>query len=223
MEELYQKFIEYLQFENKEMAVSLILDYLEKAESSDEIVQIYTNVLARALNEIGCNLKDKNICIWKEHIRSSIVRTILESSYSQIIRLKNKENSSNGKSVAVICPDGEYHEIGARMVADFFTLAGYKTTYVGASTPKEEFINALDYEKIDIYALSITNYFNLVAAKKIINAIKEKVGNSVLIAVGGQAFYNNPSSSQSIGADILLHTFQDIKSLSDSVIIKEEK
>lgn len=223
MEELYQKFTDFMQLENKEMSVSLILTWLEKAESSDEIVKIYTNILARSLNEMGCSLKDKNICIWKEHIRSSIVRTILECAYPHIIRIKNKENNSNGKAVAVICPDGEYHEIGARMIADFFTLAGYNSTYVGASTPKEEFLNALDYEKMEIFALSVTNYYNLVAAKRIINAIKNKAGNSITIAVGGQAFSNNPSAFLDIGADVLLHTFEDIKSLNDLLISKEEK
>lgn len=213
MDILYEKFSTLLNNEDKEACVSLIISQFNNASSPEDIVSIYTKVLAKALNNIGCNLEDKNICIWKEHIRSSIVRTILENAYPFIIKLKNNFNSYNGKTVAVICPDGEYHEIGARMISDFFTLAGFNSIYVGASTPKEEFINALDYNKIDIFALSITNYFNLVSAKKIISAIKEKEKGKVMIAVGGQAFNNNPSAVLSIGADILLHTYEDILSL----------
>ena len=99
------------------------------------------------------------------------------------------------------------------MIADFFSLAGFNSIYVGASTPKEEFLNALEYNNIDIFALSITNYFNLVSAKKIIAAIKEKANNNVFVAVGGQAFYNNPSAVSNIGADTLLQTYEDILSL----------
>lgn len=221
MDIFYEKFSTLLDKEDKENCVSFIMSLFQNASSPNDIVNVYTKILARALNEIGCSIADRNICIWKEHIRSSIVRTILENAYPFIVKIRNDIKSTNGKTVAVICPDGEYHEIGARMISDFFSLAGFESIYVGASTPKEEFINALNYKKIDIFALSITNYYNLVSTKKTITAIKEKAGNSVLIAVGGQAFNNNPSAVSSIGADILLHTFEDIWNLGNTM--KEDK
>ena len=156
------------------------------------------------------------MCIWKEHVRSSIIRTILENCYPYIIKFKQKSNNTSvKKTVSVLCPDGEYHEIGARMISDFFTLSGYESTYVGSSLPKEDFIEAINEIKPNIVAISITNYYNLVAAKKTIHSLKLKVNYPLIIVVGGTAFENNPTAYKEIGADKLLSNFEDIKKLKE--------
>ncbi len=217
MERLYMAFNDCLDNENKEQAVSLIIQEFEKAASAQDFVDIYTKVLERALNEMKCNLKDKKICIWKEHVRSSIVRTILECAYPHIVRLRDKLHNGKrrGKAV-VVCPDGEYHEIGARMAADFFLLAGFDTIYVGSSTPKEEFIYAINEIRPDILALSVTNYFNIISAKRTITAVCEIAETRPLIVVGGNAFVNNPDIGE-IGADMLANTYSDIEQLAKEV------
>ncbi|MDD4316041.1 MAG: hypothetical protein PHC84_02645, partial [Clostridia bacterium] len=114
MDKLYERFRGYLEQENKEDSVKVILEEFGKAQRAEDFVEIYTKVLERALNEITCASKDNKICIWKEHIRSSIVRTILECAYPFIVELRNKLFATRRHGTAVIiCPDGEYHAIGA--------------------------------------------------------------------------------------------------------------
>lgn len=49
---------------------------------------------------------------------------------------KREEYHRTKKGVAtVLCPPEEYHDLEARMVADFFTIAGFDTIYVGGNTP----------------------------------------------------------------------------------------
>ncbi|NCC88701.1 MAG: cobalamin-binding protein [Clostridia bacterium] len=217
MERLYEIFSTYLDAEDKEKAVSLIVDEFQKAQSIQDFINIYTEVLERALNEMKCDLKDKKICIWKEHVRSSIVRTILECAYPYMVKLRNKLYNGKRYGIAVIiCPDGEYHEIGARMVADFFTLAGFDSVYVGSSTPKEEFIYAINEIQPKILALSVTNYFNIVSAKRTIEAIRANAQEMPFIVVGGNAFVNNQNTKE-IGADKYLQTYEDIAALAKEV------
>lgn len=212
MHELYKKLIKFLEDENKEECVSIVLKELECENITIPI--LYDEVLKPALNSISDEKKPQELQIWREHVRSSIVRTIIECSYPYIIKEKNKLYSGKSKgTVAVICPDGEYHEIGAKMVSDFFDLAGYNSIFVGSSTPKQEFLDVVNNIKPKYIAISVTNYFNLVATKKIIHSIKDKRLLDTKIIVGGNAFKNNSKAHIEIGADIKISTYDEILNL----------
>jgi methanogenic corrinoid protein MtbC1 len=188
------------------------LSYLE--EKKIDIVTLYTNILAPSLNNMKCNIEEGGVCIWKEHVRSSTIRTVIECCYPYVIREKNElyKDVNHGK-VIVICPSEEYHEIGARMVSDFFTLSGFETIFVGSNTPKDEFIKAIDYINPKYLAISVTNYYNLVGVKATIDKIRTSSNNKLIILVGGHAFKNNPEAVKKIGADRFIDNFNDIKNL----------
>jgi methanogenic corrinoid protein MtbC1 len=213
MDTIYNQFIKLLDLEDKENAVNLILSLLE--EKKIDIVSLYTNILAPSLNNMKCDNKEGGKCIWKEHVRSSIIRTIIECSYPYVIKEKNEkyQNTNYGK-VIVICPSEEYHEIGARIVSDFFTLCGYETIFVGSNTPKNEFIKVIDYVNPKYLAISVTNYYNLVTVKDTIEKIRDFSNNKLIILVGGHAFKNNIEAVKKIGADMFIDNFDDIKYLS---------
>ena len=68
----------------------------------------------------------------------------------------------------LVCPEEEYHDLGIRMGADFFTIAGYDVTYIGSNTPKSNILSAARFLKPDIIDISVSNYLNLVMLEKII-------------------------------------------------------
>lgn len=215
MEQFYKEFYDLLRQEEKEKAVKFAIKHIDKITTEKQLVEFYTDVLERSLDEMTCDLNDKKLCIWKEHIRSSIIRTILENTYPKLMELKNKFNPNCLGNVCIICPDGEYHEIGARMVSDFFNLAGYNSIYVGSSIPKDDFVDAINDIRPNIVAISITNYYNIVTAKRMIEALRRKVNYPLIIVAGGNAFENNPLAYKDIGADMLLKTYEEIKNLSE--------
>ena len=134
---------------NREKAVTLSLSLLEN--ESITIHDLYEKVLKSALYSIDCQELDKE-CIWKEHVTTAIVRTIIEVSYPYL--LKEKKNVvSNGKKVIVVCPSEEYHEIGARMVHDYFSLNGFESTMIGANTPLSVILDAVEFVKPDFVAV----------------------------------------------------------------------
>lgn len=212
MKTIYNKFINLLELEDKENAVTLILSLLE--EEKIDIVTLYTNILAPSLNNMKGDNEKGGVCIWKEHVRSSIIRTIIECCYPYVIKEKNEtcKNINYGK-VIVICPPEEFHEIGARIVSDFFTLCGYETIFIGSNTPKNEFLKAIDYINPKYLVISVTNYYNLVAAKDTIEKIRNSTNKKFIILVGGHAFKNNPEALKSTNADMVIDNFHDIKNL----------
>jgi methanogenic corrinoid protein MtbC1 len=214
MHPLYDEFISYLNAEDKEKCVQFVLSSLQN--QSIDIVTLYNEILTPAMYADFCKEEEREICIWKEHVRTSIVRTIIECGYPYIIKERNAKYGSSSKvRVVVVCPPGELHELGARIVADFFILCGFNVTFVGANTPQSDIISAIKYVNPAYIAISITNYYNLVATRRLIMKIRDmKVGASFRVILGGQACQGNPDTCHEMGADMILHTFEEIEELA---------
>lgn len=208
---VYKEFLKYLETENKIASVNYAIEKIKTGEIS--IVDLYEHVLAPALNNRSYSLKDNRLYIWREHIRSSIVRTIIECCYPYIIEEKvRRAVVEKGERVVIICPSEEYHELGARIGADYFTLAGYETIFVGSNTPEEDFLLGLEALKPEYVVVSVSNYYNLISAKKLTDKIK-KVHPSIIVIAAGQAFKDHKENYKKIGADIFVDTYEDVAAL----------
>jgi methanogenic corrinoid protein MtbC1 len=213
---LYEEFVSYLDNKDRKKCVEFILSKL--ASSELDIVTLYEEILTPSLREEFYQDKHK-ICIWEEHVRSSIIRTVIECCYPYVVKERDNKYQAAAKGrVVVACPTGELHEIGARMVTDFFTLCGLDATFVGANTPQDEILDAIGYIKPKYMAISVSNYYNLLAARKTIQKVGEiskTLGPDFKVIVGGYAFEQNPCTCDDVGADLLLHSFSDIEKLSE--------
>lgn len=216
MDKLYEKLLEFLKQEDKEKSVDLCIDALENGDV--DVVGLYEKLLAPALNNIinEC-IDDEDNLIWKEHLRSGIIRTIVENAYPYVLKDRIKFNEIKEEKVIIMCPRFEDHDLGARMVSDFFTIAGFNATFIGANTPERTILKAIDSIKPKYISMSITNYYNLVAAKKTIGQIKKESDYHIIFLLGGNAFNSNPNSYKDIGGEFLLKSFQDVLNLSREV------
>jgi len=212
MNENYEQFKKLLEEEKKEEAVEFALKLIKAKEI--DVLELYTQILAPALNAMECRFEDKKICVWKEHVRTAIVRTIVECCYPYIVEKKKQMNCMEKGIVSVLCPPEEYHDLGARMTADFFMLCGYQVVYVGSNTPYQDFYNVIDIIKPEIVAISVSNYYNLVSTKKIIQELKQGKYNAFKIVVGGYAFDKDKENVKIVGADYYAHTFEDIQKIA---------
>ena len=205
-------FIEYLEAEDKDKCLDFALRRLSEGEF--DIRELYEKIMAPALNQIKiCPAENVN-WIWKEHVKTSIVRTIIECCYPYIMKEK-KAIKSLGIKVLVFCPENELHEIGARMITDFFILNGYNAIFVGANTPTEQIKAAVIYEKPRYVAISVSNYYNMISLKRAIEQIKATANNTVSILVGGIAFRGERNLAAQIGADAYLESYMDIRKLGE--------
>ena len=209
MDKILQEFKVYFDEENKEKAVTYIISKLESKEI--DVITLYSRILTPLLNNIQCDLEDRKICIWKEHVKTGIVRTIVECAYPYVIEKRNQLKNANKGIAAVLCPPEEYHDLGARMAADFFTISGYDTVFVGSNTPYRDFYNAVHAIKPSVVAISVSNYFHLVAAKRMVEELKKAVGYVLKIVVGGYAFVGDEENKlKQVGADYYARTYEDI-------------
>lgn len=206
----YKQISTYINSEDRNKAVLYVLDLLTKKEI--DIVTLYQNVLSGILHNIDCDLEPDE-CIWKEHVKSAIVRTILEVSFPFVIEESSKAKKMN-KKVLVVCPSEEYHEIGAKMAYDFFLIHGYDAIFIGANTPTQEIVNAVKFAKADYLAISVTDKYNVIKARQVVERVKE-VKEDLKILIGGLAFSSKAVRDQ-IQYDYHLTDFDSIGKLGDN-------
>ena len=201
--------LEALKEENKDLCIELSLEAIEK--NIYTIPELYESVLKIGLYSIDDYSGDD--CIWKEHIKTSIVRSVIECLYPHVIKLKKSAKHIN-KKILLACPEKEYHEIGLRIVDDFFNILGYETIFIGSNTPKLQVLNAVVRTKADYLAISVTDYYLLFEAQKMIQIIKD-TNKDIKVIVGGNAFKENIDSISSIGGDIYIEYFEDLIKLRE--------
>jgi methanogenic corrinoid protein MtbC1 len=122
------------------------------------------------------------ISVATEHLASAIIEAELNTLYSNVL----VEKSIN-KTVVVACVEKEYHQIGAKMVADVFELNGWNTYYLGSNMPGNELIDFIKSVNPELVALSLSIYFNLTTLEKLLHSLQTEFPD-LHILVGGQAF-----------------------------------
>ncbi|MGC8818910.1 MAG: cobalamin B12-binding domain-containing protein [Athalassotoga sp.] len=185
--------------------------FISALDSGMDVIELY-KLFAKILNEWECDYELDPLCIWKEHVMSSIVRTCIECAYPYVIKA---EAPDTGLTCAVFCPQEEEHELGLRMSEDIFTLNGIKTVFAGKEVPLETFKEAIKAEKFDMVSISITNHYNLVYLCKFIEELKKYSPKTKVIA-SGRACVKNPEYTKKCGVDFLFANFDElVKFLKD--------
>jgi methylmalonyl-CoA mutase cobalamin-binding domain/chain len=104
--------------------------------------------------------------------------------------------------MVVTCVGGELHEIGARMVADFFEMDGWDTYFLGANTPLEGVLRAIAERDAEVLAISATMTFHIDKVSSLIAEVRRAgLDARTKILVGGYPFNISPNLWQSVGAD----------------------
>jgi len=216
LEERYDRFRALLDAEDKEACVLQALAWLDGGDL--DIVELYEGILARAAREQHCRRRDRQLCVWEEHVRTSIIRTVLECCYPHLMReRRRREGDVSRGGVLIVCPTEEYHELGARMAADLFTLCGFDVTFVGSNTPQQDIIEAASLTRPAFVGVSVTNPYNILAARRVIQQLRDvrsRTAGAFRIIVGGYAFEHDPRLVDELGADQLVRDYGDIRRLA---------
>lgn len=174
---------------------------LELAEqivtTHEELLYFYEHVVKPALYTVGALWERNEMSVAEEHFAAAIVGRIMSFLYCRFIgTLQTK-----GTVIVSVVPN-EFHEIGARMVADILEFEGWDVTYLGTNTPLEELVKLIKRKQPFLLALSVTTALNLEKVRSVIAKVKSMPEiSSTKILVGGQAFCSVPRLWREFGAD----------------------
>jgi len=151
-----------------------------------DVPALYRDVLVPLMHDTGEGWRTGTTKVWEEHLASQAVRSIIELVYPAVLKLK-AETPPAGRSVLLACPPEEAHELGLRLVADRFDMAGWTTYFLGADTPFDEVVDAARTLGVDAVALSSSTHFHLVALRRHVDRLRAGLPG-VEVWVGGPAF-----------------------------------
>ena len=182
-EVIYLQYISSLLEGDKAKCASIVANFLEQ---KIDLKELYIDLFQRSLYQVGKEWEKNKICVATEHIATSITECLINFAYPEIHSRKRNNNTR----VVVTCAPKEFHQIGAKMVADLFEINGWETYYVGANAPCEELFKLLKSKKPSLLAVSLTFYLNVLRLFDLIDKVQFEFPKLKII-VGGQALAGN--------------------------------
>lgn len=194
LKKLSDKYLAALLAGRRDTASRLILSAVEAGTT---VREIYLRVFQPAQHEIGRLWQQNKISVAQEHYCTAATQMIMSQLYPHIFSAQR-----NGKTLVATCVSGDLHEIGVRMVCDFFEIEGWDTFYLGANTPTEDVLRTLKERAADLVLISATMTFHLRFVREQIAAIRgDAATRAIKIMVGGYPFNVAPDLWKEIGAD----------------------
>ena len=161
------------------------------------VKEIYLHVFQPAQYEVGRLWQVNEIGVALEHYCTAATQLIMSQLYPYIFATEK----GTGVLVAT-CVAGDMHEIGVRMVADFFELSGWNTFYLGANTPTQAILETVVQRRAQVLGISATMSFHIQAVGDLIQKVHAHPGcEGVKILVGGHPFLAAPELWRKLGAD----------------------
>jgi methanogenic corrinoid protein MtbC1 len=178
--------------------------------TSVDLENFYLNIVHPCMYEIGILWERGFISVAQEHLASSIVGRVLAGVSMMDISATPLETRA-----LISAAPGEFHEIGAWMVADMLEHDGWQVRYLGANTPTEDLIKMLKSFQPHILALSVTMPFNLHDTQQMIRDIRaQEELRDLFIIVGGNAFNQSADLWRSSGADAWAANIHDLRNIT---------
>lgn len=189
------EYIDLLIEGKKNAASDLIFSALEKGATIEDI---YLNIFQPSQYEVGRLWQTNVISVAKEHYITASTQHIMSRLYPEMISQGNKE-----RTVVATCIGNELHELGVRMVADFFEMDGWNSYYLGANTPAESIIQAVNDTNAQVVIVSATLSINVHKLKALVQELRNsKDLENTTIMVGGHPFNIDPELWKKVGADL---------------------
>ncbi len=170
---------------------------LQQYTLPDDTETIYLSLFQPILYRIGALWEEGKLTVSDEHLVSSAVARLMAHLHLMTDRKLHMKGD-----VVIATGEHEYHQIGARMVADLMENAGWNVRFLGSDLPVESFTDVLDHINPEFVALSVTMPFNITKIIETVKFIRSKERwDHIKIMVGGLVINKTPSLQHIIGAN----------------------
>ena len=191
---LAREYVQALLGGYRQAAARVVFDAAEQGES---VRALYLQVFQPALQEIGRLWHMKRITVAQEHFCSAATQVVMSQLIEPALNAERR-----GHTVVIASVSGELHEVGGRMVGDFFEMAGWDTYFCGASTPHAAVVESVVERAADVLAVSATMGYHLHTVQELVEAVRADPRCArVRVMVGGHPFNVDPALWRTIGAE----------------------
>jgi MerR family transcriptional regulator, light-induced transcriptional regulator len=159
---------------------------LERTWNDMASIDFLSGCLGPFLRALGERWSQGEIEVGHEHFASEYVREFLSA------RWRSMSTRSDGPRVVCAALPGEEHVLGLHMAAVALAVAGARVIFLGANTPVEEVVRAVDDQAADVAALSAALGANQRALERDVKSLLRTLPRGVPVVVGGAGFEHPP-------------------------------
>lgn len=167
---------------------------LELFDEGMPVQRITDEVLGPAQVRVGELWQHGDWSVADEHAATAVTETAVLA----LGQAAQPRTLPQQRHILVVCPEGEWHTLPARMAAVVGAGRGARVTVLGPSLPADQLAKRLGSGDVDLVALSCTMPTNLVGAARVIAVAHEQ---DVPVLAGGRAFGATPLRARALGAD----------------------
>jgi methanogenic corrinoid protein MtbC1 len=211
---LLEQYLEFLLEGDRQSAGKLIIEAVDNGIS---VKDIYLHVFQNSLYEVGRLWQENKITVAQEHYITAATQTIMSQLNPYI-----SSNKKIGKVLVATSVSKELHEIGVRMVADFFEMEGWNSFYLGANTPTESIIQTIISKKADLVLISATISSHIGEVIQLIQAVRRCIEcMDPKIIVGGYPFNIDIDLWKKVGADGQAEDAESAVQVAEKLVIED--
>lgn len=212
--DLAREYLSALLESDRRKASELVMNAVGQGTS---IQDIYLHVFQQSQYEIGRLWQANKISIAQEHLCTAATQLIMSQLYPLIFASERK----NWRVVAA-CVGGDLHEIGIRMIADFFEMAGWDSFYLGADVPNDGIVQTVIDRDAHVLAVSTTLTTNISSVTRLIAEVRSNHQcDHTIILVGGHPFQVAPDLWREVGADAQAADAAEAIELAEHLLLEE--
>jgi len=177
-----------------------LLKHINEWSDKHGIEYTFENMVLPFLQRLGDLWQTGAITTTHEHFASNIIRNLL----SQLYRTCKQPEIGKTTPIIFFLPEGEFHEIGLLYFAYVAKNAGYKTIYLGQSTPIDDVIKCAKDITCKMVFTSLSSFVS-VDMDKAFEPMKKALPEVEIIATGyvfteksGPSYLTYVSSAQDL-------------------------
>ena len=140
----------------------------EALDDGRELGQVYLDVVQPAMREIGRLWQEDELTVAEEHLATAITESAMSRMFERVFVWRDVRTPK----LLAACAEEERHQMGLRMLCDLLELAGWETTYLGASVPIESLVDLVRKHQPDAVAISATIAPHVPRVREAIRAIR---------------------------------------------------
>lgn len=187
-------------------AVSWVLRLRDSGTPSEKIIG---DILVPVQREIGQRWQAGEISIYEEQLVTRIVFRAIDA-----LAPKGPTRARNGLTMVLACVEGNRHDMGTRILAQYMEQMGWKTVLLGPDLPAAELRAAVEHFRPSMVMLCATLSIHLPALKEAARAVREAMGDEALIIAGGGVLTGKKHLSQALGVDLIGDDLEEAMALA---------
>ena len=194
LDELRSRYLEAALRGERATSVAIVREALD---AGHELGNVYVELLQAAQYEVGRLWETNVISVAREHMATVVTQFVLAELSSAL-----PGRGGNVGRAVIAGVEGELHQVGANLVADYLELNGWTVRFLGTAMPAAGVIDVVREERPMVLGISATMLFSADRVGRLIETVRGELGDDApAILVGGGAFRHAPDLWRELGAD----------------------